>query len=97
MLPLPSLAFDTAQVVYRIVDTDGQILRVDDFFTWATLPDLTAPNGAVLKGDIAARLAGSSLEAQYAQAGGNSATRAQKNFMLVKPMRCPPRTAKRGP
>ncbi|NRB03228.1 MAG: tandem-95 repeat protein, partial [Rhodobacteraceae bacterium] len=56
-----------------IVDTDGQILRVDDFFTWATLPDLTAPNGAVLKGDIAARLAGSSLEAQYAQAGGNSA------------------------
>ena len=33
LLPLPSLAFDTAQVVYRIVDTDGTIQYANNRYT----------------------------------------------------------------
>ena len=49
------------------------VLTVAGFFSSPTPVDLVAANGAVLSGDIAARLAGSGLGAQYAQSGGGSA------------------------
>ena len=53
-----------------VLSNDGvPVLVVPEYFTAATPVDLVAANGAVLAGHLAARLAGSSMDAQYAQLG----------------------------
>ena len=69
-----TFARDGADLV--LTDSNGQTLIISDFFTFPVSPDLIASNGAVLKGDLAARLAGSSLEAQFAQSGNLQALNA---------------------
>ena len=49
-------------------------LRLVDYFLQETPPDLVAGNGAVLRGDLAARLAGPIMPGQYAQVGGAAST-----------------------
>ncbi|MGR3362944.1 MAG: Ig-like domain-containing protein, partial [Maritimibacter harenae] len=54
-----------------VIETAGQPdLRLVDYFRADAPPDLVAGNGAVLRGDLAARLAGPIAPGQYAQAGG---------------------------
>jgi hypothetical protein len=54
-----------------VIETAGQPdLRLVDYFRADAPPDLIADNGAVLRGDLAARLAGPIAPGQYAQAGG---------------------------
>ncbi|MFT5786937.1 MAG: VCBS repeat-containing protein, partial [Ascidiaceihabitans sp.] len=48
------------------------VFTLPDYFLTATPADLVAANGAVLPGALAARLAGSNLDAQYAQSGGGA-------------------------
>ncbi|MEM1429324.1 MAG: Ig-like domain-containing protein [Pseudomonadota bacterium] len=52
-----------------IAGGDGPSLRIVDYFRLADPPDLVAANGAILRGDVAARLAGPEAPGQYAQAG----------------------------
>src|SRR6056297_2512796 len=49
------------------------VLKITGFFSRIDPPDLVAGNGAVLRGDIAVRLAGEGIEADYAQAGAAAA------------------------
>jgi VCBS repeat-containing protein len=54
-----------------VLSQDGApVLTVPGYFLSGAPVDLVAANGAVLPGELAARLAGSSLGAQYAQLGG---------------------------
>jgi hypothetical protein len=48
---------------------DGHRLLVTDYFASEKHPDLVAPNGAHLTGDLVGLLAGSHTHGQYAQAG----------------------------
>lgn len=48
---------------------DGVQLLVRDYFAQMNLPDLVTDHGAVIGGDLAARLAGPLVPGQYAQAG----------------------------
>ncbi|MEC7761485.1 MAG: Ig-like domain-containing protein, partial [Pseudomonadota bacterium] len=58
-----------------ILSAPGQPdLRLVDYFLQDTPPDLVADNGAVLRGDLAARLAGPIMPGQYAQVGDAPAT-----------------------
>ncbi|EAQ10992.1 FecR family protein [Maritimibacter alkaliphilus HTCC2654] len=49
-------------------------LRLVDYFLQETPLDLVTGNGAVLRGDLAARLAGPIMPGQYAQVGGAAST-----------------------
>ncbi|MGZ5834691.1 MAG: tandem-95 repeat protein [Xanthobacteraceae bacterium] len=51
---------------------DGKKLVVTDYFKHERLPDLVAPGGAFLSGDLVERLAGPEHPGQYAQAGAPS-------------------------
>jgi hypothetical protein len=58
-----------------VLATPGAVdLRLVDYFLQDTPPDLIADNGAVLRGDLVARLAGPIAPGQYAQAGDAPAT-----------------------
>ena len=58
-----------------ILSAPGQPdLRLVDYFLQDTPPDLVAGNGAVLRGELAARLAGPIMPGQYAQVGGDAGT-----------------------
>lgn len=52
---------------------DGAQILVRDYFAQMSLPDLITDHGAVIGGDLAARLAGPVAPAQYAQAGDTPA------------------------
>lgn len=52
---------------------DYGTLTILNYFSQGDLPDLETPEGAILKGDTAGRLAGSQAPGQYAQAGAASA------------------------
>lgn len=52
---------------------DGQFTIIENYFTQSTPPDLTTADGVVLKGAIAARLAGSLTPGQYAQSAPGEA------------------------
>ncbi|MGB7205687.1 MAG: putative Ig domain-containing protein, partial [Anderseniella sp.] len=49
---------------------DGTSFFISGFFSQSTLPNLIAPNGLQISGDIAAQLAGPAMPGQYAQASG---------------------------
>ena len=52
-----------------VSDAAGHDFRIDGFFGGVDFPALVAGNGAELRGDIAARLAGSAIDAMVAQSG----------------------------
>ncbi|WP_288929308.1 FecR family protein, partial [uncultured Maritimibacter sp.] len=72
----PIFTADFSREGYDLVLTSpGQPdLRLVDYFLQETPPDLVAGNGAVLRGDLAARLAGPIMPGQYAQVGGAAST-----------------------
>ena len=65
--------FDRVGQDLVLSEQGAPVLSVPGFFLSATPVDLVAANGAVLSGELAARLAGSSLGAQQAQFGGGDA------------------------
>ncbi|MEM7318823.1 MAG: FecR domain-containing protein, partial [Pseudomonadota bacterium] len=65
-----------------INDLDGTVLRVSDYFSFATAPELVAPNGAVIRGDHVARLAGFAEDTRLAQAEGGDAVSASAGRSL---------------
>ena len=56
-----------------ITYSDGETLRVIDYFTFGFPPDLVAPNGAQLGGSTVARLSGAGTDTRLAQAAGDGA------------------------
>jgi hypothetical protein len=64
-----------------VLSQNGEpVLVVPGYFMTAAPVDLVCANGAVLPGKLAARLAGSSMDAQYAQLGEVSG---RNNFWFV--------------
>jgi Ca2+-binding RTX toxin-like protein len=59
-----------------LTGTDGATLHLRGFFDHAQPPSLVTDGGAVIGGDLAARLAGPLAPGQYAQAGGGPALQA---------------------
>ena len=53
-----------------ITSPDGDTHLIVDYFALSSPPDLVTENGAVIRGDLAARLAGPLAPRQYAQAEG---------------------------
>ncbi len=68
-----------------IVTQDGSVvLHISDYFTQPVPPDLVAANGAVLRGDIAARLAGSDRYALSAQSDSTEGVNAIGQVELIE-------------
>jgi hypothetical protein len=61
--------FSHAGADLLLTGEDGAQVLVRDYFAQMTLPDLITDHGAVIGGDLAARLAGPVAPGQYAQAG----------------------------
>jgi len=70
---IPVFTADYARAGDDLLLIDGAlpVLRIESYFDSDTPADLVAANGAVLRGDLAVRLAGPDFAGQYAQVGAS--------------------------
>lgn len=64
--------FDRAGSDLVLSNQSGQTVRIVDYFSAASLVDLAAPNGALLRAPVVEALAGPLAPGQYAQAGATT-------------------------